>query len=253
MKKIILCEGKIDAILISLFLEKFGWTYFDTSQKQNPPITLPSNPKNEELNWYRHPGKPDQELAIWGVGGYDNVKPKLKVITDLIQLERQPKKTFNKIILLVDNDTGNSDKHLSDIDNWLEISGISLLDKIQLQEWLKAEIKLFGNEEKHPIQLLSIVLPPDSKGNLEIFLLNELKENSDDEKILVEKAKFFIDNIEDKPYLIQQRLRGKAWLGSVLSVMFPDWSLKDRNIRLKKVNWENLESVFSAYQKLRDL
>ena len=136
MKKIILCEGKIDAILISLFLEKFGWTYFDTSQKQNPPITLPSNPKNEELNWYRHPGKPDQELAIWGVGGYDNVKPKLKVITDLIQLERQPKKTFNKIILLVDNDTGNSDKHLSDIDNWLEISGISLLDKIQLQEWL---------------------------------------------------------------------------------------------------------------------
>ena len=165
---------------------------------------------------------PDQELAIWGVGGYHNVKPKLKVITDLIQLERQPKKTFNKIVLLVDNDTGNPDEHLSDIDNWLKISGINLLDKIQLQEWLRAEIQLFGNEEKHPIQLLSIILPPDSKGNLEIFLLNELKENSDDEKILVEKAKFFIDNIEDKPYLIQQRLRGKAWLGSVLSVMFPD-------------------------------
>ena len=156
------------------------------------------------------------------MGGYHNVKPKLKVITDLIQLERQPKKTFNKIVLLVDNDTGNPDEHLSDIDNWLKISGINLLDKIQLQEWLRAEIQLFGNEEKHPIQLLSIILPPDSKGNLEIFLLNELKENSDDEKILVEKAKFFIDNIEDKPYLIQQRLRGKAWLGSVLSVMFPD-------------------------------
>jgi hypothetical protein len=100
---------------------------------------------------------------------------------------------------------------------------------------------------------LSIILPPESKGNLEVFLLNALKESSSNDRFLVEEAERFINNIPKEPYLLKSRLRQKAWLGSVLSVMSPDWVFTSLDERLKKVSWENLESAFSAYQKLRDL
>ena len=249
MKKIILCEGKTDAILISYFLEKFNWQYL----RNETPINLTYDKNHEVLNWYKHPDKPDQELAIWGCGGYNKIQPKLKNIVESIQTQRQTKKRFNKIILFVDNDTGDSKKHISDMDEWLKSSGMDLLDKIELQEWLNAEVELLGNQQKYPIQLLSIILPPESKGNLEVFLLNALKESSSNDRFLVEEAERFINHIPKEPYLLKSRLRQKAWLGSVLSVMSPDWVFTPLDERLKKVNWENLERVFTAYQKLRDL
>ncbi len=251
MKKIILCEGKTDAILISYFLEQFDWQF----SKKGMQINLPVDKDNEVFSWYRHPNKPDQELAIWGVGGYSNIQPKLKYITESIQVqpEEQFQNRFNKIVLFVDNDTGNFNQHISDMDEWLKISGIDLLDQIELQEWLNAEVELLGNQQKYPIKLLSIILPPESKGNLEVFLLNALKENSDDERILVEEAEKFINKIPKETYLVKDRLKVKAQLGSVLSVMSPDWVFTSLDERLKKVNWEKLELVFTAYQKLRDL
>jgi len=64
---------------------------------------LASNSKdNEVFSWYRHPNKPDQELAIWGVGGYSNIQLKLKYITESIQSqpEKQFQNRFNKIVYL---------------------------------------------------------------------------------------------------------------------------------------------------------
>ena len=114
MKKIILCEGKTDAILISYFLEKFEWQF----SKKVMQINLPVDKDNEVFSWYRHPDKPDQELAIWGVGGYSNIQLKLKYITESIQSqpEKQFQNRFNKIVLFVDNDTGSFNEHISDMD-----------------------------------------------------------------------------------------------------------------------------------------
>ena len=63
MKRIILCEGKTDAILISYFLErKFGWSYIKWSRiKKNMKNWFQINQGNEVLNWYNHPKKPNQE------------------------------------------------------------------------------------------------------------------------------------------------------------------------------------------------
>ncbi|MEB3120541.1 MAG: DUF3226 domain-containing protein [Snowella sp.] len=201
MKKIILCEGKTDAILISYFLEKFNWQHLKS--KKEIPIKITYDEKNELLNWYKNSNKADQELAIWGVGGYDNIQPKLKNVVEIIQSQRNPKDRFNKIVFFVDNDTGDSKKHIFDIEKWIEKSKIYLLNSIQLQEWSSAEVELLGNQQKYPIELLSIILPSEGKGNLEVFLLDALKENSENDRFLVEEAeKFvnkFINNIPDQP------------------------------------------------------
>ena len=77
MKRIILCEGKTDAILISYFLKKFGWIHVTRLV-----IGLPFDGTNEVLNWYKHQEKPGQELAIWGVGGIDQIPVKLRHIIE---------------------------------------------------------------------------------------------------------------------------------------------------------------------------
>ncbi|MDD1475219.1 hypothetical protein MEO41_28720, partial [Dolichospermum sp. ST_sed4] len=83
MKKIILCEGKTDAILLSYFLiKKFGWQFI-----RGQVFGLPSNKDNEVLNWYRHPEDPYQELAIWGVGGISEIPSKLNEVVNRTCIE----------------------------------------------------------------------------------------------------------------------------------------------------------------------
>jgi len=66
MNKLILCEGKTDAILLSYYLEKTcGWTH------RNAPKSLAIKAdeyKGESAYWYR---KEDTSLLICGVGGRD--------------------------------------------------------------------------------------------------------------------------------------------------------------------------------------
>lgn len=61
MKRAIICEGKTDAILISYFLiRKFDWIYME-----GQVLGFPVDRNNEVLNWYKHPKKPNQELASY--------------------------------------------------------------------------------------------------------------------------------------------------------------------------------------------
>ena len=65
MNKLILCEGKADAILISYYLERTcGWSH---RNKRNPNsiIIKTDEAKNEYGYWYR---KGDDQLLICGVG-----------------------------------------------------------------------------------------------------------------------------------------------------------------------------------------
>ena len=117
--------------------------------------------------------------------------------------------------------------------------------------------KFLDNVREHATEVFT---PASAKLNItgsEVFVITF--SDNDDDTCYYEKentqqlAEKFINTIPDKPYLIKTRLRRKAWLGSVLSVMFPDGSLKDRNRRLKQVNWEDLENVLNVYSILKDL
>ena len=51
MNKLILCEGKTDAILLSYYLEKVaGWKY---TTKSPSGLKFKISNENESMNWYR--------------------------------------------------------------------------------------------------------------------------------------------------------------------------------------------------------
>ncbi len=98
-----------------------------------------------------------------------------------------------------------------------------------------------------------MVLPPNSLGNLEVFLLQSLANQSDIDQELVEKTKELIDNIPKEPYLLKKRLEDKAQLGCVLSIISPDWVFSTLNERLTSIQWETITEVDQVYQMLEQI
>ena len=71
MNKLILCEGKTDAIFLSYYLEQVcGWTHRFPKRDIPTGFRLEADTvKGESVEWYR---KGDDFLLICGVGGKDN-------------------------------------------------------------------------------------------------------------------------------------------------------------------------------------
>jgi hypothetical protein len=253
MKRIIICEGKTDAILLSYFLiKKYGWQYEkkeDTRLKKDIGFQIEND--NEELNWYIHTGKPNQELAIWGVGGIGNISQKLEEAIDRTRREgRFPDNRFEKIILFFDRDKRTNDECLDNVKKWLK-NKISI-KQIEFEKWMENEIKLF-NDEQYTIKIMVIVYP---EKDLETFLAESLKNQTKHDGHLVDEARYFINNVSkipSLPYLYKERYESKACLGSILSVISPDWVFSELDKRLKLVEWERLELTSPVYSLLAEL
>ena len=103
MNKLILCEGKTDAILLSYYLGRIsGWTYV---RKCPGGLALRQNNDNESINWYR---KGSDYLLIWGVGGKDNF---IRFFNERIKTPQSATNAFEKIAIITDRD----DRETSDI------------------------------------------------------------------------------------------------------------------------------------------
>ena len=122
MKRIILCEGKTDAILISYFLKKFGWIHVTRLV-----IGLPFDGTNEVLNWYKHQEKPGQELAIWGVGGIDQIPVKLRHIIERTRNETTSVNRFARVVIFFDCDDRTEAKCKVMVKAWATDSGLDII------------------------------------------------------------------------------------------------------------------------------
>lgn len=256
MKRIIICEGKTDAILISYFLEKrFGWSYISEH-----PVKLPvANARNEELNWYQHSERAGigQELAIWGVGGVSQIPVKLKAVIENNQRNPKPQDRFEYVVLFFDHDDP-TEVCLNAVQKWITDANLVLANELQLGEWVNAEMDLLGVTPpgKYRLRLLTIVLPPDRLGALETFLIDCWQQLSEADKQLTEAARTFIVDLPELPkqtYLNHRRLLDKACLGAILSVFSPDGLFQKIDPKLKSVSWEQIEDALAVYGKLEAL
>ena len=256
MKRIILCEGRTDAILISYFLEKcFGWAYISEH-----PVKLPlTDERNEELNWYRHLDRVgrEQELAIWGVGGVAQIPVKLRAVSDNNQRNPRPTDRFEYVVLFLDHDK-SVQACLDVVEGWIADSDITLAGELQSGQWVDAEVDLRGvtPPARHQLHLLPIVLPPDKSGALETFLTDCWKQLSEADEQLAKAARAFIDELPEvakTTYLNHRRLPDKACLGAILSVFSPDGLFLQIHPRLQSIPWEKIQDAAAVYGKLETL
>ena len=249
MQRAMLCEGKTDAILASYMLGKlYGWE-FSSALSLSPAIKLPVDRKNECLNWYAREGN---HLAIWGVGGYNELPAKLAKIIERTRSEMEPDRRFSRVAIVCDRDDRTEAQCTSDVLNWLADSEVGLSGSFAPGQWLNATVESsdLTPATQYQMEILVVTIPPDSRGALETFLLQALRETDGD---LIDEAEGFIDNVPDTPYLTRQRLRPKACLGAVLSVMSPDWVFSEIDDRLTRVPWEELAAVCQVWDALGHL
>jgi hypothetical protein len=254
MHSVIICEGKTDAILLSYFLIKlYGWKH-----AKKHLLKLSSNEaidrENEIINWYINSEKPERGLVIWGVGGISQVPTKLSSVIDRTINEREENKRFDRIAIYFDRDTKSLDECHTLTETWCHDCGIGLPDDYCINMWTDISVELaMTPRESHTIQIMYVVIPPNEPGNLESFLIKAIRDSSDDGSTLVDRADDFIAHLPDEPYLLRQRLRGKAWLGTILSVMSPDWVFSTIDERLHQIEWEDLINEQEIYLRLQDL
>lgn len=243
MYKIIICEGKTDAILVSYYLEKVAnWKHI-SKIKRLPNLSLQLN---DELNWY-HNGS--SYLAIWSIGGNSNFSKAIETIEKYISVANF-EESFSKIILLTDRDTGVVQDIVSNL--FSLIPGISSatpqnnsLHSFELNNQFDQQISF---------EVGIIVIPFEVEGAIETFLLNSLASDSQELKDIILIVEEMIDNTIIAPsYLPKTRDKLKAKLGVTLAIISPEKVFSELHIILQGIQWEKYTLIQDGFKLIKDV
>ena len=241
MNKLILCEGKTDAILLSYYLEKTcGWS------RQNAIKYLSVNTDethNESSYWYR---RGVENLLICGVGGKDNFGTFFK---EKIQDMMVASSAFTKIAVVTDRDK----RRLTSIRNSFQSIFKPVITCVENNVW-KSNTYINSYGQQDLVDFLLLVIPHENEGAMETLLLDAISEDAYD-KVIVEKSKEFVDEVEPyaSKYITKFRLKLKAYLGVSWAVQFPEKTFLLMNEQIRSISWESSRILEECFSVLRTI
>ncbi len=241
MNKLILCEGKTDAILLSYYLGRVAnWKF---SKKGPSGLKIQASNDNESINWYK---KDEEYLLICGVGGKDNFG---NFFEQRIKRPLVTADAFEKIVIITDRD----DREASDICTALLKDMSGFFTDIQDRKWCENLYKnAFGMEKC--VNLLLVIIPKEHTGALENVMLSAISENPYDKNI-VDKTASFVQQMrqEADKYISTERLQLKAHLGVTWAVQFPEKVFSTIDEQINSVRWEEYEALEKCFGILNSL
>lgn len=257
MISIIICEGVTDLVLLQYFLEKrYDWTYIKDKDFSRYSEIMPSLGSNKNTKWLR---KGDNNfMCIKSAGGCGKI---CNVLNNILEINTTDfYHFFNNIAILTDNDDIDTPANfLSQITDTFNNFHISFQSDVLNNEWNETMIKN-SMEESVSINLLPLIIPFDENGAIETFLLNSIKQHSNDndpklvDKLVVEQCINFINTIDCKDkYLKRRRDKTKAQFDTVFVVMTPADAFNNRRELLRNIPWEEYELVQQSFSKLSHL
>ena len=239
MIRIILCEGKTDAILLSYYLERTkGWEH-----DKKPKYFKLEFPETDN-RFVGHYKNGTEKLSICAVGGKDNFINFYKENLEEYIKDSESLDLNYKLAIVVDRD----DRTTREIEQYLSENLKPCIDQITDGVWTSNSfVNNFGQEAT--IEKLCVIIPHENQGALENLLLDALSEEPY-KKNLIDKSQTFVDEIvpEASEIISTERLKLKTKLGVSLAVLYPEkvFSLIDE--QLKSVHWEDsiiLKETFS--------
>ena len=241
MKKLILCEGETDAILLSYYLEKVaGWVY---SRKCPQGLSIRATAQNESVNWYK---KDDDYLLICAVGGKDNFK---SFFDEKIKNPLLLTNAFEKISIVTDRDNREIET--------IEASAASVLDmscaEVRNNQWVDCSYtNQYGIAKT--FSTLLVIIPNEQQGALETAMLRAIAEDTYDKNI-VEKAGVFANQmrVEANRYISTDRLKLKAHLGLTWAIQYPEKVFTKIDEQIRNVRWEESETLRSCFSALIEI
>lgn len=241
MQKIILCEGKTDAVLLGYYLLRTnGWT---VSTKRKPKL-LNGN-TSEVFTWF---SKGDDFLAVWGIGGNSLFEKSIKKIEKINYQASNENETFHKIVILMDRDFGEIEQLLQQHLYYFDSNSTGTISN---NSWIQMTLQNSFELEIN-FQVAFLVIPFDQEGALETFLIEAMKEVEHDKEI-IERCEHFVENLEASRYLNTSRLKLKAKFSVILAIFSPEKVFDFIDDLLTQIPWEEYKSIqrdFSLFDEI---
>lgn len=241
MNRLILCEGKTDAILLSYYLGKIcGWTY---TSKQPKDLLIKEDNLNESISWYEKDG---ERLLICGVGGKSNFGNFFarEIVNPLVKAN-----AFEKIAIVVDRDNQSAEEIEQNLSDELD----HFFSSIKNQMWTHCEyIDSFGLAQH--IEFLLVSIPINQQGALETVLLEAISEDEYDKNI-VEKSKQFVSSIRPQAdkYIKSDRLQLKADLSVTWAIQSPEKVFDFIDEQIRNAQWEKSKTLRTCFNELEKI
>lgn len=244
MKKydsLILCEGETDQALIGSYLEATsGWKY----QKKRNDFPF----QEESIITYLRDNS--DALGIWQIGGDDFTK----AITSIMNGEKQDK-MVDRIVVVTDHDDSEAEtmrpKSILDA-----ISSALAIEKLCTEDYINKWSSIDYTdafEAANTIQFCYMLVPLDSVGALETFMMKSLSEQNTEQDNVINQAKSFVKNFSSAVYLRSRREKVKAELGVSLAVFSPDRVFTTMKELIDSVQWGSFTTANTQFELLREL
>ncbi len=235
---VILCEGKTDSVIINQIMTKEGFTYIG-SDKLEKKFEFKLT-KRQDIDYFK---KEEDTLAIWNVAGCSKIK-------DAIQQIEKVLKAGNKIDslgILLDKDNNDSNDILKDISGNFEKS----ID-IQDNEWTNYNY-IDEYEIEKQLRVIVTIVPGEKFGALETILLDAIENDGEEEKILVEKVKKFISELDKEKlsFLNKDRKKIKAGLGVTVNIIDPERTFKDIQPVFESIKWSEYPIIQEYFVEMK--
>ena len=132
----------------------------------------------------------DDRVAIWPVGGKDSFK---KVIDNIMYLNNNfPDNCIDNIFIVSDRDEDDVKETLDRIRQYF----IQNYCKLECLNNNKVNKSFFNvDDEEYEFNIIPIIIPFEESGSLETLLLNQISCRSEEDKIVVNKAKEYVNDI----------------------------------------------------------
>ena len=241
MNRVILCEGKTDAILLGYYLRKIaGWEHTTSTPSD---LKIRAHKKNENVAWYK---RDNEWLMICAVGGKDNFG---KFFSRDIRKAIINANAFSRVVVIADRD----EREIEEIEYNVCGELSPFFSAVKNRQWNTCGYTDgFGMEKT--LESMLLVIPTDQQGALETVMLSAISEDPYDKNI-VEQCSSFVEGIKDEAdrYITTERLLVKAKLSTVWAIQSPQKVFEFIDEQIKAVEWEKYEVLRECFAVLESI
>lgn len=237
MKTIIFCEGTTDVLLIQFILQfKYGWKYngFLENKVSNRLV-------ERELI------KEGHDIKIRACGGMNNIPIEMQKLKDKTMYATQAEELCDKIIVMIDHDTTDSNQvFIQQLNEALAVNFSE--NQISMWNFWEIENDILGTQK---IELYIESIPEKEIGAIEKIMLEALGTDAVEQNLIQECGEF-IQDISQKQnrYLQKKSRRYKAIFNTYFAIRIPEEKYDERARILKAYDWKNNEVLNKHFEFL---
>lgn len=245
MKSMIICEGSTDFALLQYYMRK-AYRWDDSNVK-----LLEGSPKFERVRTLK---KNTDTVTIGGVGGCGKIIPCFEFLLDNNRIAALQEEVFDNIVIITDRDEWETEETIKkQLTECLQKYSIETEELIGHNRWLRCCCKN-GRQQEITFSVLLLVVPFETTGAMETFLLEAVAKNNAYDAGMIEKCNRFVDEVDpEKRYLNKRRYITKAKYDVYFSVRTSAGEFIERQNILKNVEWEKYTEIQKSFQKLGEL